>query len=139
MFKQRENYESDLLSGLLSEITPEEQEKTNKRMLLAARIDKAREKKGWSRKELAAQLGKRPSEISKWLSGTHNFTTDTLFDLERILETRFIHIGEKLKVQIERYYVTVSQPVMAENCQESPIGIIKSNHFEPWAKTTTQC
>lgn len=139
MFKQPENYESDLISGLLSEITPEEQEKTNKRMLLAARIDKAREKKGWSKKELAAQLGKRPSEISKWLSGTHNFTTDTLFDLERILEARFIHIGEKPKVQIERYYITVSQPVMAENCQESSVGIIKSNHFEPWAKSTTQC
>lgn len=98
MYKQPENYESDLLSGLLSEIAPEDQEKTNKRMLLAARIDKAREKKGRSKKELAAQLGKRPSEISKWLSGTHNFTTDTLFDLERILKTRFIHIGEKPKV-----------------------------------------
>jgi ribosome-binding protein aMBF1 (putative translation factor) len=71
MNKQPENYESDLLSGLLSEITPEEQEKTNKRMLLAARIDKTREKKGRSKKELATQLGKRPSEISKWLSGTH--------------------------------------------------------------------
>ncbi len=108
-------------------------------MQLAARIDKARENMGWSRKKLAEKLGKRPSEVSKWLSGTHNFTTDTLFDLEYILEARFVHTGEKPKVQIIRYHATVTEPVMAENCQEPTIVMNQSDRYEPWAKTTFQC
>ncbi len=31
-----------------------------------------------SRKQLADALGRRPSEITKWLSGQHNFTIATL-------------------------------------------------------------
>lgn len=139
MLKQPKNYESDLLSGLLSEITPEEQEKTNKRMQLAARIDKARAKKGWSRKQLANRLGKHPSEVSKWLSGTHNFTIDTLFELEDVLQVKFVHTGEKPKEQVKHYHISISQPVVAENCPESPVGFIQSNQFEHWAKTSNQC
>lgn len=41
---------------------------------------------GWSRKELASQLDKRPSEITKWLSGNHNLTLSSLFKLQGALE-----------------------------------------------------
>jgi transcriptional regulator with XRE-family HTH domain len=58
-------------------------------MLLAARIDDARKAKGWSQHEFAEQMGKNPSEISKWLSGTHNFTSDTLWDIEEKLLNNF--------------------------------------------------
>lgn len=34
---------------------------------------------------LADQLGKEPSEISKWLSGSHNFTISTLTKIEAAL------------------------------------------------------
>jgi len=39
-------------------------------------------------------LGKKnPSEITRWLSGTHNFTVDTLVDLGRVLERDFINLS----------------------------------------------
>ena len=50
-------------------------------MMLAAKIDDAIKAKGWTKKEFAAEMSKSPSEISKWLSGLHNFTSDTLFDI----------------------------------------------------------
>ena len=43
-----------------------------------------------TQKELAEKLGKRPSEISKWLTGNHNFTHDTLFDIQTILNIRLL-------------------------------------------------
>jgi len=45
---------------------------------LVVRIHELLEQKGWSQKDLANRLGKSPSEISKWLSGDHNFTLRSL-------------------------------------------------------------
>ena len=78
-------YKSELLSEILSGITVAEQTKTDKRMLLAASIDDALKAKGWCKADLAKALNKRPSEITKWLSGTHNFNVSTLFDIENVL------------------------------------------------------
>ena len=80
-------YTSNLIDELFQETSPEELEKTEKRMLLAVQIEDAMKHKGWKAKDLAKAIGKSPSEISKWLSGTHNFTSDTLFDLEKVLDT----------------------------------------------------
>lgn len=43
-----------------------------------------------SQQELARRMGKRPSEISKWLSGNHNLTIDTLSDIGYYLDTDFL-------------------------------------------------
>lgn len=119
MNKPAEKFKSDLLEELLTEITPREQEKTDKRMMLAARIDEARIRKGWSKKELADKMGRRPSEITKWLSGTHNFTTDTLFDLECFLDTKFVHTKEKDKHQVLHFHLKLTHQVKTSDCSEN--------------------
>lgn len=116
MNKPAEKYESVLLSELLSEISPQEQEKTNKRMSLAVQIDEARIRKAWSKKELADRMGKRPSEITKWLSGTHNFTTETLFDLEYHLDAKFVNVEEKQREQILHFHFNLTQKINTEEC-----------------------
>jgi DNA-binding Xre family transcriptional regulator len=116
MNKPAEKHESEFLTELLSEISPKEQAKTDYRMMLAAKIDKARIAKGWSKKDLADRMGKRPSEITKWLSGTHNFTADTLFELQYLLEDQFINVGGKRKDQILHFHLSVSQVVNTANC-----------------------
>ncbi len=69
-------------------------------MKLAAKIDDALEAQGISKKEFADKLGKSPSEISKWLGGTHNFTTSTLIDIEAALGIQLIDL-EPLRVNIK--------------------------------------
>jgi len=86
--KLAEGRSSKVLKSLLEEISPTEQKRTENRMLLAARIDDARKAKGWNQNEFAEQMGRNLSEISKWLSGTHNFTSDTLWDIEEKLHTQ---------------------------------------------------
>lgn len=44
----------------------------------AAQIKDAMDAAGLSRKEFAEKMGKSPSEVTRWLSGNHNFTSDLL-------------------------------------------------------------
>ena len=48
---------------------------------LVVRIHQLLKEKNLSQKELAEKMGKQPSEISKWLSGAHNFTLRSLAKL----------------------------------------------------------
>ncbi len=106
MSKEAKN---SILDDFMKEITSEEAKKIEKRMLLAAKIDDTIKAKGWKKKELAAALNKRPSEISKWLSGTHNFNIDTLFDIEEVLGVELINVSEKPKEQVINYHISISQ------------------------------
>lgn len=90
-----ETYSSKLIEDILNTITPAEQAKVDKKMLLAVKIAEGMKSKNWKPKDLLAALGKdTPSLVTKWLSGTHNFTTDTLMDLEQVLNIRLLAIGE---------------------------------------------
>ena len=75
---------SDLLKNLRKE-EPLERKRARTSMLLAAIIIKALRVRKWNKLEFAKQVNKKPSVITKWLSGTHNFTSDTLSDIEHIL------------------------------------------------------
>lgn len=90
-----ENYTSQAIEDIFKEISPAELKRTEKKMLLAAKIDDAIKSKGWKKADFARAMGKRPSEISKWLSGTHNFTADTMSDIEDILGIKLIVTEEK--------------------------------------------
>ena len=61
-------------------------------MEIAARIDSLLQQKGWTSADLARAFDKSPSEISRWLSGTHNFTLETLARLEAILSAPILRI-----------------------------------------------
>ncbi len=45
---------------------------------ISNKIDSLMQERGLSKEQFADQLGKRPSEITRWLSGQHNFTVSTL-------------------------------------------------------------
>lgn len=61
-------------------------------MAIAAQIDEALIAKGWTQKEFALKLGKRESEVSKWLSGKQNFTLDTIALIEETLGEFIIQV-----------------------------------------------
>jgi ribosome-binding protein aMBF1 (putative translation factor) len=59
------------------------------------RIYDLMEKNAINQKELAQKLGKHPSEINKWLSGTHNFTFKTISRLENIFGESILSVAQK--------------------------------------------
>ncbi len=50
-----------------------------------------------SQRDLSNSLGKNESEVSKWLSGSHNFTLKSLAKIEDILEERIVLVPLELK------------------------------------------
>ncbi len=58
----------------------------DKLLAVSERIKFLLEKKGLMQKDLADLLGKKESEISKWLSGSHNFTLRTISNIEAALD-----------------------------------------------------
>ncbi|AFU69463.1 transcriptional regulator, XRE family protein [Psychroflexus torquis ATCC 700755] len=59
---------------------------------LSGRIQYLLDKKGMEQKDLARELKKNESEISKWLSGSHNFTLKTLAKIEAVLGERLLEV-----------------------------------------------
>lgn len=51
-------------------------------------------KKGYSQRDLAKILGKSESEISKWMSGMHNFTLRTVASIEVKLNENILSVVE---------------------------------------------
>ena len=94
MKKKAREYDSQLLQNLLSEITPEEHVRTLKQMMMSARIEDGIIAKGWSKGEFAKRIDQTPSTISKWLSGSHNFTLDTLTDIQRVLGIQLLYLSD---------------------------------------------
>ena len=127
-----------LINELLAETSPRERQRVHDRMMLAVRIADTLVEKGWTQKQLANAMGKRPSEISKWLSGTHNFTMDTLSDLSVVLGTKFLCVKEEVtatkrevfRFQTMFFVINRQQPAnnfVAFDSFQQTIGQIHSN------------
>jgi transcriptional regulator with XRE-family HTH domain len=93
-------HDSRVLDEFLSLGTPEELARTESRMMLAAKIADAMAEKKIGKKQFAELVGQSPSVITKWLSGGHNFTVDTLTDIQRVLNVRLLALEEKPVAQI---------------------------------------
>lgn len=115
--KARE-YDSPLLASLLAEITPEEHARTQNQMMMSAHIADAIEAKGWTKKTFAEKIGQSPSVITKWLSGSHNFTLDTLTDIQRVLGIQLLCV-EEIKPEVQLITKVVYTPIYISDNRQS--------------------
>jgi transcriptional regulator with XRE-family HTH domain len=58
---------------------------------IVVRINEILQEKGYTQKDLAMKMNKKPSEINKWLKGNHNLTLKTLAKLEAELGEPLIY------------------------------------------------
>ncbi len=105
-----ETYTSKLIDDLLDSIDPLDQEKVDAKMLFAAKLADAMKAKKWKNKDLLKAVGKdNPSIITKWLSGTHNFTIDTIIELENALDIKLLNLVEQEEPVVVKFHKSVSQ------------------------------
>lgn len=90
------------IKEVLERTAPNNRKQIRAKMLLAARIDDLLQAKGWSKSSFAEKLGKRPSEITRWLSGTHNFTIETLSDIAHTLEIDLVYLFAETGKVVDR-------------------------------------
>ncbi len=133
-----EVYHSPILERILNKITPEEAEKTRKRMMLAIKIGKGIEDKGWKKKNFAEALHKRPSEITKWLSGTHNFNLDTLLCIEEVLSINLVSVDDVPKKQVF-VYQGVNENIRISEGPTSHIGGLMSYPLKQYQGQNSVC
>ncbi len=119
----------DFLDDILEEISPVEMKKTEQRMLNAVKIRKAMVDKGWNNTRLLEALNmKSPSIITKWLSGTHNFTQDTLVEISEVLNIDFF-AKEKQDIIINFSYPVMENKTSGFDSYSSLDYILDSHHI----------
>lgn len=89
-----------IMDEIRSTITPEMKLQMEMSVAIANRIYEILEAKGMTQKELAQKLGKTETEVSRWLSGTHNLTLSTICKISAALGEEIV-IVPKLALEPE--------------------------------------
>lgn len=76
---------SSIIEARRRKVNPEIRRMVDLSFKIVDRIHEILKAKGLKQKDLALRLGKKESEISRWMRGTHNFTIDTLISIEDAL------------------------------------------------------
>ena len=67
-----------LFDQIVAETPPELKKQLDMSFAIADKLDATLKEKGMNQKEFARMIGHTQAEVSRWLSGTHNFTLATL-------------------------------------------------------------
>lgn len=90
-----------IMDEIRSSISPEMKLQMELSVAIANRIYEILEEKGLSQKDFARMMGKTETEVSRWLSGTHNLTMATICKISVALEADVIKVAdEELEPQI---------------------------------------
>lgn len=79
-----------LLHQMIEDIPEEEKLKCDMSDAIAGRIDKILKEKGLTQKQFAQMVHHSQGEVSRWLSGTHNFTLATLAKISVALKCNIL-------------------------------------------------
>ncbi|SHG16381.1 Helix-turn-helix [Salegentibacter echinorum] len=71
---------------------PEIEKLTERNLAISNKVQVILNQRGIKQKEFAAMLNKKPSEVSKWLSGLHNLTLKSIIKMEVALDIDLISI-----------------------------------------------
>lgn len=77
---------------MLAKMPKDIQSEVDMEFAISNRINELMLKRGLSKLEFAQALGRRPSEVTKWLSGQHNFTIRTLSMISAFFGESLVHV-----------------------------------------------
>lgn len=110
-------------------VTPETREFIRLNVSVANRIYDILEERGMSQKDFAKLMGKTEAEVSRWLSGTHNFTMETIARINYALGENVLEVPQKpmfIFVRLDRS----KQSMLPINKKESNRQYNPSNSYE---------
>ena len=111
--KRPRAYKSEVHERRMSMQDPLAAARNRKKLILAAKIAEALDRRDLKKGRLAELLDKNKSEISKWTSGFHNFTVDTLSDIEEALQINLLNTGVIMDKNIPQIACTLTVEVKA--------------------------
>ena len=81
---------SKLFEKIHNRIPPYKKRMIGMSMDIASQIYEYMKESEMTQRELANELGKSESEISKWLTGSHNFTLESIAKIEEVFDKKII-------------------------------------------------
>lgn len=104
---------NSLFDQCVANVAPEVMKEVSLNVDIANRIYDLLKEKKMTQREFAALMGKRESEISKWLTGSHGFTTTTLAKIAAVLGEPIVMVKKDPQVQYVfvpiQNYITLSE------------------------------
>lgn len=85
---------SSVLDARRASVAPEVRRRVDLSFRIVDRIHEILQQRGLRQKDLANLLEKSESEISRWMRGTHNFTIETIAQIERVLGQHILEVVE---------------------------------------------
>ena len=76
---------NQIMDEIRKTMMPEMKIQTELSVSIANRIYECLEQRNMTQKDLARMMGKTETEVSRWLSGTHNFTIATIAKITKVL------------------------------------------------------
>ena len=83
-----------IMDEIRSTISPEMKLQMELSVAIANRIYDILEAKGMSQKDFAKLMGKTETEVSRWLSGTHNLTMATICKISAALDADVVKVAD---------------------------------------------
>ena len=110
-----------IMDEIRKTISPEMKMQMELSVAIANRIYDILEKKGMTQKEFAQLMGKTETEVSRWLSGTHNLTMATICKISAALGEKIIGVPTYSypTVEEERMIVAESRKIQLQNATMS--------------------
>lgn len=105
---------SPLIKKLMAETTPLQKQQVEDRIQLAMDLDKLVKNQFDSYTMFAAHIGRSVSEVSRWLSGTHNLTTNTLSEIANGLGYSLKELFAKIEDR-PQVVLVINQQITAES------------------------
>ena len=97
---------------------------------IATKIDTILSNRKISQKDFAAMIGKKESEVSKWLKGTHNFTLRTIAKITDVLNEPIIEVVGKRIPNNEYIFINVMDSFTVSK-KSKPIAIQDKSDYIP--------
>ena len=85
-----------IMDEIRGSISPEMKLQMEISVAIANRIYEILEAKEMTQKDLAMRLGKTETEVSRWLSGTHNLTLSTICKISAALEEEIVTVPHQV-------------------------------------------
>jgi predicted transcriptional regulator len=83
-----------IMDDIRSTISPEMKLQMELSVAIANRIYEILEARGMSQKDFAKLMGKTETEVSRWLSGTHNLTMATICKISTALDAEVVKVAD---------------------------------------------
>lgn len=88
---------SSIIEARRANVSQDVRRKVGLSFLIVDRIYDLLDERGLRQKDLAALLDKKEAEISKWMRGTHNFTLQTIAQIEQALGADILQVVSKVR------------------------------------------